>query len=121
MRKLLIGLALGIGLTACAGIQPPQSPAQAVYAAHGAYATALTAALAYKQLPSCKAAKPPCSDPGLVVQIQAADDLAYEALSGAQRAVRTPGFGADRMQTAIAVANQAIATFSAIAAKTRSP
>lgn len=117
MRKIIAVLALA--LAACAGT--PESPSQAVYAAHGAYATTLTAALAYKRLPPCQRAKPPCSDPAVVAQLQKADDVAFEALSAAQRAVRTPGFGEDRIQTAIAVANQAIGAFTAITTRTRTP
>lgn len=92
----------------------PQNPAQAVYAAHGTYTVALTAAVKYKQLPPCTAQPAPvCSKPDVVKKLQDADDVAYSALSLAQNLVRTAPPGSTSLQTAIFNATQAVGTFAA--------
>jgi len=112
MKRLFI-VAL-LALSACA--TAPQSPAQAVYAAHGNYAAALTVAVAYRRLPPCAPSGPPlCSDKRIVADLQKADNVAFDALSAAQRVARAPGAGAN-VQTAINAANQAIGAFSSITA-----
>jgi hypothetical protein len=123
MKKLLtttiLAMALAIGAFAAGCATTPQNAAQAVYAAHGTYATALTVAINYKRLPPCN--KPPapalCSKPEVVKQLQQADDVAFTALSTAQRIVRAPDSSATTVQTAIFNANQAISAFAAIAKK----
>lgn len=102
-------------LTACA--TTPQNPAQAVYAAHGTYTVALTAAVKYKQLPACTlpAAPPLCAKPEVVAQLQRADDAAYTALSTAQKLVRSTTEGAGTIQGAIFNATQAVNAFAAVA------
>lgn len=111
MRKILAILALAI--SACATV--PQTPAQSVYAMQGAYATALSAAVSYKQLPPCGATGSTqlCSNPAVVSQLQRADDVAYAALMAAQNIVRAPGAGLNA-QTAINAATQAVAAFTSI-------
>jgi hypothetical protein len=113
--RMLLVLALAALVFACA--TAPQTPAQSVYAAQGAYASALTVAVAYKQLPTCDQAPRPtlCSDKAVVAKLQAADDVAYAALSAAQNIVRTPGAGVN-VQTAIAAAEQAVAALTSITA-----
>lgn len=65
-----------------AGCAAPQNAGQGSYALKSTYATGLRAAVEYKRLPSC-AANPrpvPCSDAGVVKQLQDADDRAYSAI-----------------------------------------
>lgn len=98
-------------LTACV---TPKSPAQAVYQAQGSYASALTVAVAYKQLPRCAPLAPViCSEPAIVSKLQVADDVAFSALSSAQAIAREPGAGLSA-QTAITAAEAAVSAFLAI-------
>lgn len=120
MKKLLttiLAMAIALGAFAAGCATAPQNAAQAVYAAHGTYTVALTAAVNYKRLPPCN--KPPapalCSKPEVVKQLQQADDVAFTALQAAQRIVRAPDSSAGTIQTAIFNANQAISAFAAIA------
>lgn len=116
MKRLLTAAILAVAMLAgCA--TTPQNPQQAVYAAHGTYTVALTAAVKYKQLPACTAPTAPalCSKPAVVAQLQKADDVAFTALSAAQRVVRSSSEGAGTIQTAIFNANQAVGAFAAIA------
>lgn len=112
MRRF-IAVVMLVLLAACAST--PQTPAQSVYAVQGAYASALSAAVSYKQLPSCAQPAAPvlCSNAAMVAKLQQADDVAYAALTAAQNIVRTPGAGANA-QTAIAAANQAVQALVAI-------
>ena len=111
--RILIASMVGAIAFGCA--VAPQTPAQAVYATQGAYASALTIAVAYKQLPDC--ARPPtpklCSDRATVVKLQEADDKAYAALQAAQTLVRNPNAGFN-LQTAIAAANAAVGLLTQI-------
>lgn len=106
-------------LAGCASA--PQSPAQAVYQVQGQYAAALAAAVAYRELPTCVPGGPPlCSSPPIVAKLQAADNVAYAALSAAQGIVRAPGAGAS-IPGAIAAAREAIGALSAIVATLKGP
>jgi len=99
-------------LSGCAGTTTPQ---QGVYSAKTQYAAALTIAVSYKRLPVCSATvKLPCSDPKIVAQLQKADNVAAASLDAAENAVRTPGFGKDVAQSALAAANAALAAFVSI-------
>ncbi len=121
MKKLMSSLILAsafllAGFTGgCA--TTPQNPAQAVYAAHGTYTVALTAAVKYKQLPPCgtPTSTPLCSKREVVAQLQKADDVAFTALQAAQRIVRSADSGPSTIQTAIFNANQAVQAFASIA------
>ena len=116
MRKILVAAILAMSLLAgCAST--PQNPAQAVYAAHGTYTVALTAAVKYKQLPPCAPPAGPvlCAKPDVVRQLQRADDAAYVALSTAQKMVRSTSEGAGPIQQAVFNATQAVNAFAAIA------
>ncbi len=104
-------LVLVLSLAACA---TPESPEQAVFQAKAGYAVALAAAVAYVELPRCNVAKPPCSDAALVTQLRKADDVTNGALSAAEQAVRTPGFGESIVVSAVATARSALAAFVAI-------
>ena len=90
MKILILAAALAV-LGACSSTPANPSPEQVVYKLHGDYATALTAAVAYKKLKPCDGSTPICSDPKVVSQLQRADDMAYSALSAAQKAVRQSG------------------------------
>ncbi len=110
MKKLLAVLILTT-VAACAGVSAPQSPAQAVYAAKQSYAVALTAAVAYKRLPTCPTATKVCSDPKIVSQLQKIDTASSALLDGAEATVRSGGTGA---ALAITAAEQAVAAFTTI-------
>jgi hypothetical protein len=105
MKALFLAVVLAITTIACA--TTPQSPQQVVYATQSAYIGALGAAVRYKELPPCPKA-PVCSDAAIVAKIQDADKVAFRALELAQNAVRTPGFGEDRISTAVITAKQAV-------------
>lgn len=110
MKALIVILALV--QAACA--TTPQTPAQSVYAVQGAYASALSIAVAYKQLPACQQGAPVlCSDRAVVEKIQTADDQAFAALNAAQAIVRTPNAGLNA-QTAIVAAQQAVQVLASI-------
>ena len=99
MKHLLVALTLA--LASCT--TTPDTPAQAVYAIHGTYATALTLAVKYKQLPPCPTTLV-CSDAAVVKRLQSADDTAYGALRAAQDAVRKGGSDTtpvDKARTAV--------------------
>ena len=117
MKRLALALLLALNIATGCASAPPQNPAQAVYAAHGTYTVALTAAVKYKQLPRCGPATvmPLCSKAEVVADLQKADDVAYAALSAAQAIVRSPNAGAGAIQAALFNANQAVSAFAAIA------
>lgn len=115
MKKLIaVAILAAAWLGGCA--TAPQNPAQAVYAAHGTYTVALTAAVKYKQLPPCAQPAAPvlCAKPEVVRQLQQADDVAYAALSAAQKMVRNHNEGAGPIQTAVFNATQAVNAFANI-------
>ena len=104
---LVAGCATGSGTT--------NTPAQAVFAAEGAYAAALTVAVAYGKLPRCPAATI-CSQQKVVDQIKLADGVAHAAIFSAQHIVRTQGFGQDAIASAVATATEAAKALSLITA-----
>lgn len=116
LKHHLVYIALALAMLAgCA--TTPQNPQQAVYAAHGTYTVALTAAVKYKQLPACgKPASPPlCSKPEVVGQLQKADDAAYAALNVAQRVVRSSLEGPGAVAIAVDNATRAVNAFATVA------
>jgi len=121
MKKLLyiiilaIDIFIGAFLAGCA--TAPQNAAQAVYAAHGTYTVALTAAVNYKRLPPCGTPTSPalCSKREVVAQLQRADDVAFTALQAAQRIIRSSDSGPSTIETALFNANQAVQAFASIA------
>lgn len=116
-RSLIAALALAGALAGCAssGGTGSITPAQTVFATKSAYATVLTAAVAYESLPRCAAAVPqPCSSPDVVAQLRKADTVASASLDAAETAVRTPAIGADATSKAIQTASTALAALQAI-------
>lgn len=118
--RAALALVLTSALIGCASLATaPQSPAQAVYAAHGDYIAALSIAVAYKSLPPCRASDAGvvaflCASPLVVAGLQRADDAAFAALSTAQALVRSPGV-AGAVAGSITLARRAVDAFAAIA------
>lgn len=112
MKRIII-VALAAFLAACT---TPSTPAQAIYAAHGGYATALAVAVAYKNLPDCALPSAPvlCKKMAVLDVVQKADDVAYATLTGAQATIRTPGVEDSRIKLAVAAATNAVAAFQSI-------
>lgn len=127
MKYRYLSLALAASLVAgCAstpgGSASTDSPQRVVFAAKSGYATALTAAVAYKRLPGCAPTVPqPCSDAGIVAQLQKADNVAAASLDAAEAAVRTPQIGASAVDRAVATANAALSALTAILAAVGAP
>ena len=92
MKKFFSSLVLAVALSSCAGVTANR-PDQVVYAAQGAYNSALAIALEYKALPRCPASTAICSDASVVKKLQDADNQAYDALVKAQAVVRTSNIG----------------------------
>ena len=114
MKRFLLAAVMAASLAGCAAIAP-ESPQQAVFQVKSGYATALTAAVAYKKLPGCKVpVQQPCSDAKVVAQMQKADNVAAGALDAAEAAVRTPGFGKNAVTSALGAARAALAAFVSI-------
>lgn len=119
MKRSLIALMLAASLAACANMPggAPETPEQAVFAAKSTYATALTAAVAYKRLPACSATRPmPCSEPALVAQLQKADNVAAAALDAAEAAARTPRVGSTVTAKAVQAAQASLAAMTSLVA-----
>jgi hypothetical protein len=117
-RSLILAVVLAAGLAGCASApSAPDTPQQAVYAAKSAYATALTAAVAYKRLPACSVTRPaPCSHPDLVAQLQKADNVAAASLDAAEAAARTPLVSATATGQAVRAAQAALNAMTSLVA-----
>jgi len=95
----------------------PQNPEQTVFQMRGTQNVVLRAAVEYKELKPCATPKvQPCSDKVVVTQLQLADKVTDTALSAAESAVRTPGFGKNIVDSAISAANAALVAFQTIVA-----
>lgn len=116
MKRVLLVLALAASVMGASCTSAPKTPQQAVYAAKSSYEVALTAAVAYAELPSCEKTTPPCSDPKIVAQLKKAQPVARQALDAAESAVRTPGFGDDVVTSSVAAAQAALTAFVSITA-----
>lgn len=115
MKRILASAFLIVLMAGCAAV--PQSPEQVVFQARGAQNIALRAAVGYKELKPCAAVKvQPCSDTAVVKQLQLADGVSDQALNAAEVAVRTPGFGASVVSSAVTAATAALAAFQSIVA-----
>lgn len=113
MKRSLIIVTLAAALAGCAST--PSTPQQAVFAAKSTYATALTAAVAYRRLPVCSDTRPvPCSHPALVQQLQKADTVAAASLDAAEAAARTPIVSATATDRAIQAAQAALAALTSL-------
>lgn len=115
MKRSLMAACLAVALAGCASVSAPTTPEQAVFAAKSSYATALTAAVAYKRLPTCSdTVKMPCKETALLVQLQKADTVAAAALDAAESAARTPRVGATATQRALSAAQAALASLTTL-------
>ncbi len=111
MKKLLI--LLPIALMACT---TPQTPAQSVFLVEADYAAALRIELAYSNIPRCGKPTSPtiCSEVAVIKKVQTADNVAWTAIQQAQDAVRTPEFGSDKVDTAVAISKSLTSSFVGI-------
>lgn len=126
MRHSTIGRSLGALaaaiafslLAACStlGLPQPKSPAQTLFELETTYNASLTVFLDYKALPDCDVPMHPilCSNSQVIRSVQMKIDVTSPVLDEAERAVRTPGFGTDRVTTLIAGATSAVAALSRI-------
>jgi len=117
MKRLFLIVLFALAAVGCAAPSAGSGPSyqQGVFQAKTQYSAALTAAVAYKRLPTCTATVPlPCSQPAVIAQLQKADNVAAQALDAAEVAVRTPGFGASVVSSAVAAANAAMQAFVSI-------
>lgn len=130
--NFLAAISLSVALAGCSSLlaPTPASPTDVtgpvtpdvnataqrnVFAAKGTYSVLLKSAVAYKQLPACSPTRSlPCSDAGIVAQIQKADNVAAVALDAAESAVRTPQVGSTALERAVSTANSALAALSAL-------
>ena len=100
-RNILAALALG-ALAAC-NTMPGQTPAATLAKATNAYNAAAQVVVAYKGLAPCGSplATQLCSDPTVVLKLKAGDQVAYDALVAAEKAVKS---GASNAQIALDIA-----------------
>lgn len=118
MNKLL--LLLPVILLACTSTPAPAtplSPDKIVYQAQGYYNVAVVLETAYDNLPACGRPTSPavCADTAIKKKVRAIDEVAWAAISEAQAAVRTPGFGQDKIATFLTSATALTKAFSDIA------
>ncbi len=116
MKKLF--LIIPLILMACT---TPQTPAQTIYLVESDYAAALKVELAYSDLPRCDQPTSPvlCSKVSVIKIVQKADNTAWAAIQEAQTAVRTPGYGENKMTTAISSAKALVKSFVSITSTLR--
>lgn len=109
MKTFLASLLFGLLLVGCAttGSTPQDSLAQATKV----YNVASSVVKIYVSLPRCgtPTATQICSDRATVIQLAAADSVAYDALVAAERAVKA---GAPNMDVLLAAALAATTTLS---------
>ncbi len=118
MMRPLIALCMLVLFTASCAIWPaPQSPAQAVYMMKASFLVSLRVADDYAALPRCPAA-PLCSDEKVLSAVRASARATQSALDTAEAVVTGPAFQSDDTRAkALAAAQGALDTFSAITAK----
>lgn len=128
LKSMMLAVALAFSAAACSpqpGSNPAtdvantpvnmQDPAKAVFALKSAYAGVLTVAVAYNKRPRCSATSGPlCSDPNLIAQIRAADNVANSAINTAESAVRSLGTQTTAIKAAVAAAQAAVDAFTAV-------
>lgn len=108
-------LSLGCASTSVPPGPGTKTPAATVFQVKSNYAAALTAAVAYKRLPTCsETVKMPCKDVAIVAQLQKADNVAFAAIDAAETAVRSPAMSQDAMSKAVTVAQSALSALVAI-------
>jgi len=95
------------------------TPQQSIYAIKSEYQIALTAAVAYKGLPSCDIAGHPlvCSDATVVAKLKQADSVAGPSINAAEAAVRDPTFDKSTANMVLLSAQQALNILVAITAQ----
>jgi len=115
VKMLVIYMFVAIAGCAITGGTPQQS----VYAIKSEYQLALSAAVAYKGLPSCATVGHPlvCSDAVVVAKIQQADSVAGPAIQQAENAVRDPSFDASTTSKILVAAQAALNALTAITAQ----
>lgn len=109
-------LLLGCGGQNSVVLPAPKTPAQSVFELKTVYASALSVAARYRALPDCAAPMHPplCSDMAIIQKIRDVDAISGPILDTAEKVVRTPGFGADAVQSIITAATNALAAFTQI-------
>lgn len=113
--KRLFAVAILTLVAACA--TAPQNAEQTVFQARTAQNVALRAAIGYAELPACREPKvQPCADKEVVDQLKLASRVTDQALTAAETAVRTPGFGTNVISSAVAAGTSALAAFQTIVA-----
>lgn len=122
MKRIIIASLLGLALSACALFQGVQNPLNTnrLAAAESAYGIALSAAVAYRSLPLCKAGTNAtlanvCARRDVVIKMQAADKIAQVSLKTASQFVRAnPTLDATSLISAV---ESAVSAFREIQAK----
>lgn len=115
MKRFLLKYIILVGaLSGCAQIQNPISLNE-LAAAESAYGVALSAAVAYRSLPLCKASVPaPCAKRDVILELQEADKKVQGAIIAVNNFVRdNPELSAASL---VAAAQKAIADFQRIEA-----
>lgn len=92
------------------------SPKASVAAMEAALSTADTAALVYVSLPLCEAAKPPCADRSVLVDMGKARAAAFIAVMDADLAANSPRFDQSTFDAAVMSAQGALDAFQKIMA-----
>lgn len=115
MKKFLVSLGV-LALVACsnASVTPNELPDKVVYRTQGYYNAAVVLETAYDKLPACPTSKPICSDTAIKKKIRKIDEMAYVAIKEAQLAVRTPGFGEEKVATFVTSATALTKAFTDI-------
>lgn len=110
-------LAAGFMLAACAqlGFPAPKTPAQAVYAAKGAFLATVLIANQYKALPPCGGTSVLCSSPSVVTKLRLAANAGKATLDSAEATVTDPAFKGSTTDAAVVAAENAVEAFSTIA------
>lgn len=114
MRLLLTPLVLLVLLSGCSMTPAPGriTPATGLYATEGSYAAVLALAVAYRDLPVCRAAgQIACHDPAVVLRIRAANIKAYAVMRGAETLLAAHG-SPGAVAAAVTAADAAVADFA---------
>lgn len=116
MKKLLLVLLL-LAAPALSGCSEgtPKSPQQVIYELRTAYAVGLALEVQYDRLKPCSPTSGPiCADPAVSGKIASMSEAANTATLSAEKLVRTPGFGADTVRSALDTATAAVEAFTKI-------
>lgn len=123
MKNIFLATCLALMLTACVSSAIPaigkvdnKTAQTTIFQAQSYYNAAVVVETAYDKLPACPTAKPLCSDADLKKKVRSVDDAAWLAITQAQKAVRTPGFGDDKLTTYLTSASALVKAFTDITA-----